>query len=179
MNIYISNISKHQHTGFHHHHSSPPPALLASPAIDPKARKNPTSHKLCSTGFHNYNQASSKSYQKSKMSSHSISAGQVGFTPPDSLAIELAQEGDLSRWMMATTIDDDDLTFGGKSLSTWYEEDRRRLSVGDDGTAISPNRGRHEEERRGRQRQRSHYQHDSPQRRKKTRATKLAERPSI
>lgn len=28
--------------------------------------------------------------------------------------------------MMVIPIEDDDLTFGGKSLSTWYEEDRRQ-----------------------------------------------------
>ena len=43
-----------------------------------------------------------------------------------------------------TVIDDDDLTFGGKSLSTLYEEERRRLSASSD-----------EEERRGRERVRS------------------------
>ena len=43
-------------------------------------------------------------------------------------------------WIQATIIDDDDLSYGGKSLSTWYEEDRRRLS------------GCSEEESRGRQR---------------------------
>lgn len=37
-------------------------------------------------------------------------------------------------------IDDDDLMFGGKSLSAWYEEERRRA------------RRHSEEERRGRQR---------------------------
>ncbi|KAK1753210.1 hypothetical protein QBC47DRAFT_404569 [Echria macrotheca] len=54
-------------------------------------------------------------------------------------------------WMAATVIEDDDLTFGGKPLSAWYEEDRRRLS----------NSNKDEEERRGRQRERvrvdSHY----------------------
>jgi hypothetical protein len=39
-------------------------------------------------------------------------------------------------------IDDEDLTFGGKSLSAWYEEERRRLSTGSGS----------EDERRGRER---------------------------
>lgn len=54
-------------------------------------------------------------------------------------------------WVQPTTIDDDDLTFGGKSLSAWYEEDRRRLSSGDmdDG-----------EPRRGRERVRRQYPSD-------------------
>lgn len=49
-------------------------------------------------------------------------------------------------WVQPTIIEDDDLTFGGKSLSAWYEEDRRRLSHSDE-----------EESRRGRERvRRSH-----------------------
>jgi len=56
-------------------------------------------------------------------------------------------------WVQPTIIEDDDLTFGGKSLSTWYEEERRRLSSGsgsEDG-----------EERRGRERVRKHYSRSS------------------
>lgn len=65
-----------------------------------------------------------------------------------------AREVDLGShpWMVATVIEDDDLTFGGKPLSAWYEEDRRRLSTGDE-----------EEETRGRQRERvrvdGHHHH--------------------
>ncbi|RYP75337.1 hypothetical protein DL771_002433 [Monosporascus sp. 5C6A] len=43
-------------------------------------------------------------------------------------------------WMQPIIIDDDDLMFGGKSLSAWYEEERQSLSISA------------EEERRGRQR---------------------------
>jgi hypothetical protein len=42
-----------------------------------------------------------------------------------------------------TVIDDEDLTFGGKPLSAWYEEERRRLSNGSSSS---------DEERRGRER---------------------------
>ncbi|CAH0048459.1 unnamed protein product [Clonostachys solani] len=49
-------------------------------------------------------------------------------------------------WVQPTIIEDDDLTFGGKSLSAWYEEDRRRFSHSDE-----------EEERRGRERVRRQY----------------------
>jgi len=49
-------------------------------------------------------------------------------------------------WVQPTIIEDEDLTFGGKALSTWYEEDRRRHSSGSD-----------EEERRGRERVRRNY----------------------
>lgn len=63
---------------------------------------------------------------------------------------------DGASWMVTTVIEDDDLMFGGKPLSAWYEEDRRRLSTGDE-----------EEEHRGRQRERvrvetvshHHYHH--------------------
>lgn len=59
-----------------------------------------------------------------------------------------AREVDASShtWVQPTIIEDDDLTFGGKSLSAWYEEDRRRFSHSDG-----------EEERRGRERVRRSY----------------------
>jgi hypothetical protein len=50
------------------------------------------------------------------------------------------------QWIEPISIDDDDLTFGGKPLCTWYEEERQRLSSASD-----------EEERRGRQRHRTYY----------------------
>lgn len=55
-------------------------------------------------------------------------------------------------WVQPTAIDDDDLTFGGKPLSTWYEEDRRRLSSSGE-TDESASGG---DERRGRERVRSY-----------------------
>jgi hypothetical protein len=62
-------------------------------------------------------------------------------------------------WIQPIIIEDEDLMFGGKSLSTWYEEDRSRLSSGssssgsDDGNQ-SPEE---EEEHRGRERTRRHH----------------------
>ncbi|CRK28473.1 hypothetical protein BN1723_003551 [Verticillium longisporum] len=56
---------------------------------------------------------------------------------------------DPDTWIQVTEIDDDDLQFGGKSLSEWYEEERRRQSHGCSS----------DEEERGRQRVRKHYQH--------------------
>ncbi|CAJ2510604.1 Uu.00g062290.m01.CDS01 [Anthostomella pinea] len=50
-------------------------------------------------------------------------------------------------WMEPIVIDDDDLMFGGKSLSAWYEEERQPVSYPA------------EEERRGRQRVRQHHSH--------------------
>jgi hypothetical protein len=56
---------------------------------------------------------------------------------PSAREIELGAHS----WIQATVIDDEDLTFGGKALSTWYEEERQRLSRYSD-----------EEQQRGRQR---------------------------
>lgn len=56
------------------------------------------------------------------------------------------------QWIEPISIDDDDLTFGGKPLSTWYEEERQRLSSGS---------GSDEEERRGRQRHRTYHSSQS------------------
>ena len=45
------------------------------------------------------------------------------------------------------------LTFGGKPLSTWYEEDRRRYSLGEESVpSLAFDLASDEEERRGRQR---------------------------
>ncbi|KAI2617315.1 hypothetical protein GGS26DRAFT_409217 [Hypomontagnella submonticulosa] len=57
---------------------------------------------------------------------------------PDTNAreVELQKQG----WMEPIVIDDEDLTFGGKSLRAWYEEERKSLNYPA------------EEERRGRQR---------------------------
>jgi len=60
-------------------------------------------------------------------------------------------------WMNVTIIEDDDLTFGGKPLSTLYEEDRRRYSLGEESVAALAFDVAQEEERRGRQRDRPHY----------------------
>jgi hypothetical protein len=54
-------------------------------------------------------------------------------------------------WVQPTIIEDEDLTFGGKSLSAWYEEDRRRHSSGSSSSSSD------EEERRGRERVRRNY----------------------
>lgn len=44
--------------------------------------------------------------------------------------------------IQVTEIDDDDLQFGGKSLSEWYEEERRRLSLGSSSSDEEDRRGR-------------------------------------
>lgn len=68
-----------------------------------------------------------------------------------------AHELDLNveAWIQPIIIEDEDLMFGGKPLSAWYEEDRSRLSSStssDDGSQ-SPE----EEEHRGRERTRRHH----------------------
>ncbi|KAF4508113.1 hypothetical protein G6O67_004535 [Ophiocordyceps sinensis] len=77
---------------------------------------------------------------------------------PDLCALDPAArevELDAHAWVQPTVIEDEDLTFGGKSLSAWYEEERRRLSSGgsDDGQSQSSQ----DEERRGRERTRRHH----------------------
>ncbi|KAF4122028.1 hypothetical protein GMORB2_7621 [Geosmithia morbida] len=67
---------------------------------------------------------------------------------PSSLTRELDQ--DSTGWVQTTMIDDDDLTFGGKSLSAWHEEDRRRLSTGAGTGSSMADDG--DEHRRGRER---------------------------
>lgn len=57
-------------------------------------------------------------------------------------------------WVQPIDIDDDDLMFGGKSLSAWHEEDRRRLSSG--GSDDGRNDHSQDEEPRGRERVRRH-----------------------
>ncbi|GAB0133339.1 hypothetical protein EsDP_00001751 [Epichloe bromicola] len=57
-------------------------------------------------------------------------------------------------WVQPIDIDDEDLMFGGKSLSAWHEEDRRRLSSG--GSDDGRNDHSQDEERRGRERVRRH-----------------------
>lgn len=53
-------------------------------------------------------------------------------------------------WMTVIPIEDDDLTFGGKPLSDWYEEDRRRYSS--ESFEVPPE----QQEARGRTRQRAY-----------------------
>ncbi|KAL2752449.1 hypothetical protein ACRALDRAFT_2029685 [Sodiomyces alcalophilus JCM 7366] len=71
------------------------------------------------------------------------------YSHPDTNSTIRHIELDSDTWIEATEIDDDDLQFGGKSLSEWYEEERKRLSNGSSSSD--------EEERRGRQRVRKHY----------------------
>lgn len=70
-----------------------------------------------------------------------------------------AREVDLNAhsWVRPIVIEDEDLTFGGKSLSTLYEEERRRQSSGGGSVAGNSSDEDHEEERRGRERVRRPY----------------------
>jgi hypothetical protein len=86
-----------------------------------------------------------------KASAESAAAAAHYYLVPNLQALDpSAGEVDLNAhaWVQPTVIEDDDLTFGGKSLSAWYEEERRRLSCG----ASS------DEERRGRERVRRYRQ---------------------
>lgn len=67
----------------------------------------------------------------------------------DAYAAQASQAA--SQWMKVIPIEDDDLTFGGKPLSDWYEEDRRRYSSS---SLESPD----EAQQRGRTRQRAYHE---------------------
>lgn len=71
-----------------------------------------------------------------------------------------ARELDLNAhtWIQPIIIEDEDLMFGGKTLSAWYEEDRSRLSSSSSNSSDDGNQSpEEEEERRGRERTRRHY----------------------
>ncbi|KAH6603775.1 hypothetical protein Trco_007221 [Trichoderma cornu-damae] len=76
-----------------------------------------------------------------------------------------ARELDLNShtWIQPIIIEDEDLMFGGKTLSAWYEEDRSRLSSSSSSSSssVSSDDGNQsheeEEERRGRERTRRHH----------------------
>ncbi|ODA77423.1 hypothetical protein RJ55_07052 [Drechmeria coniospora] len=73
---------------------------------------------------------------------------------PDLCALDTSArelELDAHAWVQPTIIDDDDLTFGGKPLSAWYEEERSRLS-----SSAASSDDDQCEERRGRERTRRH-----------------------
>ena len=107
----------------------------------------------------------------SPQTTHIGRASQPYALVPSHIADPSISEMDLNNmsWMATTVIEDDDLMFGGKPLSAWYEEDQQLLST----VEI-------EEERRGRQRERArvepphkhhHYhnhQHQHQQHAKKT-----------
>lgn len=62
-------------------------------------------------------------------------------------------------WVQAIVIEDEDLTFDGKSLSELYEEDRQRLSTASAPSSTCGSEAIDDEERRGRDRTRRmcHY----------------------
>ncbi|KAJ6440629.1 aminotransferase [Purpureocillium lavendulum] len=72
-----------------------------------------------------------------------------------------AREVDLNAhtWVQPIIIEDEDLQFGGKSLSAWYEEERRRLSSGSSDDGNEQTDRNYDEERRGRERTRKHRHH--------------------
>ncbi|KAJ6782308.1 hypothetical protein PWT90_09018 [Aphanocladium album] len=96
-----------------------------------------------------------------KSSSEAASAAATYYLVPNLRAIDpSAREVDLAAhsWVRPIVIEDEDLTFGGKSLSTLYEEERRRQSTGGGSIAGNSSDEDHcEEERRGRERVRRHY----------------------
>lgn len=115
------------------------------------SQPNRAGRKVYPPTIYTQHEAPSSTEYKNNMSSKQSSTTYY-YVPTNYQALDpSASEVDASAtsWVQPTVIDDDDLTFGGKPLSAWYEEDRRRLSSSgtDDG----------EDERRGRERVRRSY----------------------
>ncbi|KAI0131512.1 hypothetical protein F4814DRAFT_171490 [Daldinia grandis] len=111
----------------------------------PQPQPQPRSPRTSSHNKSSQNSANSQTHNPSPLkmvttttTSHHHGDENLHYYLPDTNAreTELQKQG----WMEPIVIDDEDLMFSGKSLSAWYEEERK--SVG----------GPVEEERRGRQR---------------------------
>ncbi|KAL1835094.1 hypothetical protein VTK73DRAFT_6286 [Phialemonium thermophilum] len=145
-----------------------PPSSASDRDSSSAARQSKPQPQCYSLSRHRVSLSHSHSRQSSpKMSSARASPAHFSSQPPYLLVPNLhvpdptVGEVDLGShpWMVATVIEDDDLMFGGKPLSAWYEEERTRQSLGSSGS-------RDEEERRGRQRERArghHAGHPRPQ----------------
>ncbi|KAL7624684.1 hypothetical protein AAE478_006254 [Parahypoxylon ruwenzoriense] len=110
-----------------------------SPHSSPHTNNNKHSQqKLASSQTHNPSPLKMVTTSATATSHHHHSDDTLHYYLPDTNAreAELQKQG----WMEPIVIDDEDLMFGGKSLSAWYEEERKSLSFPA------------EEERRGRQR---------------------------
>jgi hypothetical protein len=86
----------------------------------------------------------------SAQSSSSRGPSQAYYTMPD---LHTSTPSDAGTWTAVTVIDDNDLMFGGKSLSAWYEEDRSQQGASSDVKVDHERRGR------SRERHRSHHHH--------------------
>ncbi|KAI1401261.1 hypothetical protein F4819DRAFT_335033 [Hypoxylon fuscum] len=119
--------SQHSHRSPHSQPRSPHPPY------------NKTSQKPANSQAHNPSPL--KMVTTTSATSHHSDETLHYYLPADTNTreVELQKQG----WSEPIVIDDDDLMFGGKSLSAWYEEERKTLSFPA------------EEERRGRQRTRN------------------------
>ncbi|KAI1651324.1 hypothetical protein F4815DRAFT_448188 [Daldinia loculata] len=118
-----------------------------SPHQQPRSPR-PSSHNKSSqnpTNSQAHNPSPLKMVTTTSTTSHHHGDETLHYYLPDTNTreAELQKQG----WMEPIVIDDEDLMFSGKSLSAWYEEERKSIS--------SPA----EEERRGRQRVRQHNSH--------------------
>ncbi|KAI0846525.1 hypothetical protein F5Y00DRAFT_143545 [Daldinia vernicosa] len=125
-------ISQRNHKSPHSQPRSP------RPSSHNKSLQNPTNSQA-------HNPSPLKMVTTTSTTSHNPGDETLHYYLPDTNAreAELQKQG----WMEPIVIDDEDLMFSGKSLSAWYEEERK--SIG----------GPVEEERRGRQRVRQHNSH--------------------
>ncbi|KAI0018265.1 hypothetical protein F4780DRAFT_752028 [Xylariomycetidae sp. FL0641] len=147
--------SQPTHPAFHsphsHPHSSYPHSHSHSRPRSPHRSKphHKSLHHKPTSSSHIHNPSPLKMVTTTAPSHHSANEAQYYYLPDtDASEQELELQG-YGGWMEPIVIDDDDLMFGGKSLSAWYEEERQALSYPV------------EEERRGRQRVRQQYTHST------------------
>ncbi|KAI1134313.1 hypothetical protein F5Y05DRAFT_417367 [Hypoxylon sp. FL0543] len=117
-----------------HSHRSP----HSQPRSPHASSHNKTSEKNTSSQSHKPSPLKMVTTTTTSTASHGAREDTLHYYLPDTdtRETELQKQG----WMEPIVIDDEDLMFGGKSLSAWYEEERKSVNFPA------------EEERRGRQR---------------------------
>ncbi|KAM3453935.1 hypothetical protein MY3296_003407 [Beauveria thailandica] len=144
----------------HYHHHQAATAPSSSPSIIPRAVDDSI---IITNNNNNNNNNKMAPKSTSAEAAATATATTTYYMVPNLRAIDpSAREVDLGAhaWVRPIVIEDDDLMFGGKSLSTLYEEERRRQSTGGGGGGGgggSSDEENHEEERRGRERVRRQY----------------------
>ncbi|KAI1087906.1 hypothetical protein F5B19DRAFT_473691 [Rostrohypoxylon terebratum] len=119
------------------HSRRSPHSQPRSPHPSPYTPYNKSSDKLAASQAHRPSPL--KMVTTTTTATHTSAGDTLQYYLPDTNAqeIEFQKQG----WLEPIVIDDDDLMFGGKSLSAWYEEGRQSVSF-----------PAAEEEQRGRQR---------------------------
>ncbi|KAI0466101.1 hypothetical protein F4859DRAFT_337809 [Xylaria cf. heliscus] len=148
--------SQHSHH-LHSPHTHSPSQYLAhsgthSPHPPTTRHSQRTSHKSSKSSLSSQNPLGSsplKMVTSTASSRPPSEDAQYYYLPDVDVDLSDGQRGGLA-WMEPIVIDDEDLMFGGKSLSAWYEEERQSVNYPIE---------EEQEERRGRQRIRQQHHH--------------------